>query len=264
MPTWRLYIMNDIKGILNKDQITNFLKPLQDLSYYGINKIVLNFSESEKNIFINAKTENDTDRVYITFNSSMFNDFYFSKNVSFGIYNLSEFISILKHFDDKTIIQLIDNKFIISNEMGLTLEYYSSNIKNIPHLEKKFTNFNELNNYSLATFQWSSDHKKNLNIFNCLSHKELLLSGNKEKTEILFTILNKNIKVCDTIKFPIKAHRIVNDFHILFEKEKIYNILSSKKDILNIYVSDKFICFHLQNDFYVYTHFVTSLKSWNN
>lgn len=255
--------MSDIKGLFSKDEITSFLKPLQDLSYYGINKIVLNFSETEKNIYINAKTENDTDRVYITFNSNMFNNFSFSKNVLFGIYNLSEFISILKHFDDQTIVEIIDNKLIFSNLAGLTLEYHSSNIKNIPHLEKKFSNFKSLEENSIAIFHWNSDNKKNLNVFNCLSHEEILLSGQKEKMEIQFIILNKNVKVCDTIKFPIKAEKINNNFHILFEKEKIYNILSSKRDNLISYINEKFICFHLKNDSYEYTHFLTSLKSWD-
>lgn len=258
--------MQSVKGLLLKENIHNFLFPLFDLINVGVQKIVLSFSKEAQNVYVHTKTENNVHFIFLDYKKELFSELFIKEDIHFGVYNLSEFMNIVKQFDSHLYFEIEQNKMKITDGNGFVVDYFSANIKNIPTAQKQ-PQMSEsfLDSECLAKVIWSPEYKKKINSFNCLSHNHLLITNNQLHSSISFIVLNKSVSVSDRITFTIPTEVKNNhNFSILLEKDKFCSILANKKEEVKMYIKEKFVCFYIDNKYMTMYHFLTSMKDWGN
>ncbi|MCS7317023.1 MAG: hypothetical protein NZZ41_01710 [Candidatus Dojkabacteria bacterium] len=251
--------MPTIKGILNKDQLDVFLYPLNELIKVGAHKILLNFYDVEKKLGIYTKTQNSTNFIFIEYSPIFLENFNISKSLSFGIYNLPEFYNILKQLDCDVVLEISEEKIIIK-ENNFVINYFACQAKDTLSSEKQDLDKELLKQKSLAYCLFDENIKKFLQLMNSIKSEHCIVLGNKQKEEIYFIATNKNLNITNDLSLKINCSSIKNDFKIIFEKDKIYSVLSGIKYPCEIFFKEKVMCLTQENENFKIYHFLVSLK----
>jgi len=252
-----------MKGSFNglKD-IEKFSSPLKVIGLLmGDNGVNLSFFKDEDdNRVAMVPARNKTTGVVIIHKwKNLFNDFDFdSDDERVGILKVNEFISRLGIFtDEKKEIEIekTDDGILTLTQGQSILQFKTSDPELISEGKRKFKG---------ADWIGVLDYDERLTSFtNALkvmaSEQYIFAKGIKDKGEIVLSVQNKDVQH-NAFKIPVDAE-VTEDFELVFKKENIQIILSSKPSNIKIRFSDRMMNIHAENDDEESDYFISKVVS---
>ena len=230
----------NLKVAFDAEKCESFLNALSDIQRSGIESVILNVTE-DKEITINAINDARSVMFFQTLNSTLLENSHVEDNFKFGIFNISEFTSLLRLFKEGC---------------GLTMTPELITIKKAPNSFKYFgcnlTILKEANTDKLPDFAFDFElNEKTQQFTKALSIAKqgfVIIAGDANENKVRLTITDKDLKTnsfetvldCE-VNSPLKA--VIN-------KELLSPVLRGNMSSFTVSVSKPMIRLHGKTEHY--------------
>lgn len=232
-----------IKGIFNKDQIQEFLYPLQFLNTIVDSKssksgLVFNFDAATKEINVYVTNMTLGTVIFLKY-KNLLNSFHVDDE-KIGIINISDFIKYFSIIDDdNTEIEFNANKFYIKDGSS-EISFQTADIAMIGEGLKTFKGQDWL---AITPFDDKFD-KLQKAMKSMVNEEYLFIKGDSVNKKLSFIVRKKDL---DTNNYKTSIDlEIKTDLDLAINKEYFQNASSIKCDTMTFKVSDRLINFNCE------------------
>ncbi len=232
-----------IKGIFNKEQIQEFLYPLQFLNSIIDSKssksgVIFNFDAETKEINVYVKNAAIGTLVFLKY-KNLLNSFHVD-NDKIGIINVSDFIKYFSIIDDdNTEIEFNGNKFFIK-DADSEISFQTADIDMIAEGMKTFKG----QDWLVTTDYDEKFNKLQKAIKSMVNEEYIFIKGEAATKKLHFIVRKKDLDTNNyktSLDMDIKA-----DIDVAVNKDYFQNVASIKCDSMELKLSDRLINFVCQ------------------
>lgn len=242
-----------VVGNFDAKKANGFLSPLSDILKITGQKIILNFNSKENTITSNTINDQRSVMSMIEYNKNLLEGFTLPEDISFGIFDLTEFYNIAKIFDAGFDFEVSATECILHND-GMQFSYLPCEpdvIKEGPKSLKSNVNW-------LCEFKWNSAKFKSFErALSALKHKYVIFDGKSGSKELVMAISDKGIRSSSFKETIILEDALPSDIKIYLNKDNFVPIVSGTVDDLTIQLSDKLLSLTGKTEFHKVRYYVS-------
>lgn len=232
-----------IKGIFNKEQIEEFLYPLQVLNTIVDSKssksgIILNFDSATKEINVYVTNLSMGTVVFVKYKNLL--DSFHVDNDKIGIINIADFIKYFSIIDDdNTEIEFNANRFLIKDGSS-EIAFQTADIEMIKEGLKTFKG----QDWLVSTEFDQKFAKLQKALKSMVNEEYIFIKGDAETKKVNFTVRQKDLDA-NNYKCALDTE-VKSNIELIIKKEYFQNATSIKCDTLNFKISDRLVNFECQ------------------
>lgn len=232
-----------IKGIFNKEQIQEFLYPLQFLNSIIDSKssksgVIFNFDAETKEINVYIKNQSISTLVFLKY-KNLLNSFHVDTE-QIGIINISDFIKYFSVIDDdNTEIEFNGNKFFIKDSDS-EISFQTADVSMISEGLKTFKGQDWL-----VSTDYDEKFNKLQKAIKSMVNEEYIFIKGEAATKKLNVIVRKKDLDTNNYKTSLDVD-VKTDFEVAVNKDYFQNAASIKCDSMELRLSDRLVNFVCQ------------------